>query len=56
MPSDQIPEGHDTPVPSKILTPDQVESRLGPLSSVDGVPTAETAQKVFDHLDFLHRR
>jgi hypothetical protein len=53
VPADQIPEGFNTPVPSKILTPDQVESRLGPLRFVDGVPSAETAEKVFEHLDFL---
>ena len=53
MPNDQIPEGFNTPVPSKILTPDHVDSRIGPLDFVDGVPTADTAGRVFDHLDFL---
>lgn len=40
------------PVPSGIATPDKLETRLGTLSSVDGVPDAATAQKVFDNLDF----
>ena len=53
MPNDQIPEGFNTPVPSKILTPDHVDSRIGPLNFVDGVPTADTAEQMFDHLDFL---
>ena len=53
MTADPVPEGFNTPVPSKILTPDRVDSRIGPLNFVDGVPTAETAEKVFDHLDFL---
>ena len=53
MPTDQTPEGFNTPVPSKILTPDHADSRIGSLNFVDGVPTAETAEKVFDHLDFL---
>jgi hypothetical protein len=53
MPNDQIPEGFNTPVPSKILTPDHVDSRIGSLDFVDGVPTADTAGRVFDHLDFL---
>ena len=53
MPTDQVPEGFNTPVPSAILTPDHVDSRVGRLDFVDGVPTAETAERVFDHLDFL---
>ena len=35
------------------MTPDKVETRLGTLNFVDGVPTAETTQKVYDNLDFL---
>jgi hypothetical protein len=27
--------------------------RIGTLNSVDGVPTEETTQMVYDHLDFL---
>ncbi|MGD8270372.1 MAG: DUF1254 domain-containing protein [Desulfobacterales bacterium] len=41
-----------TQVPENVLTPDQVETRLGTLKFFDGVPTAETAEKVWDHLDF----
>ncbi len=32
--------------------PDKVETRLGTLNFVDGFPTEETAQKIYDHLDF----
>ena len=35
------------------MTPDTVETRIGTLNFVDGVPTAETAQKVYDNLDFM---
>ena len=35
------------------MTPDKVETRLGTLNFVDGVPTTETTQKVYDNLDFL---
>ena len=35
------------------LTPDKVETRIGTLKFVDGVPTAETTQKVYDNLDFM---
>jgi hypothetical protein len=37
-----------------ISTPDRLDSRVGTLESVDGVPTGETAELVYDHLDFVH--
>jgi hypothetical protein len=37
-----------------ISTPDRLESRLGTLEFVDGVPSGETSEKVYDHLDFVH--
>ena len=37
-----------------ISTPDRLETRLGTLEFVDGVPTRETVEKVYDHLDFVH--
>lgn len=40
-------------IPEKIMTPDKVETRIGTLNFVDGIPTAETAQKVYDNLDHL---
>jgi hypothetical protein len=45
--------GFNNKIPDKILTPDKVETRIGTLNFVDGVPTAETAQKAYDNLDFL---
>ena len=33
-------------------TPDKVETRIGPLQFKDGAPTSETAEKVYDTLDF----
>ena len=41
-----------TQVPDNVLIPDKVDTRLGTLEFFDGVPTAETAEKVWDHLDF----
>jgi len=41
-----------TPIPREITTPDKVESRLGTLNFFDGVPTEETAAKVYDQIDF----
>jgi hypothetical protein len=40
------------PIPSSILTPNRVESRLGPLTFFDGYPSAETVDAVYDNLDF----
>ena len=37
-----------------ISTPDRLETRLGVLELVDGVPTRETTETVYDHLDFAH--
>ena len=34
--------------------PDKIETSAGPLEFKDGVPTAETAQKVYDTLDFAN--
>jgi hypothetical protein len=41
-------------IPSSITTPDKVESRLGTLEFVDGVPSRETVETMYDHLDFVH--
>jgi hypothetical protein len=39
-------------IPPAITTPDKVESRIGTLEFKDGAPSAETAKKVYDTLDF----
>lgn len=41
-----------TPIPDEILTPGSVDTRIGKLEFFDGVPTEETAQKVYDQIDF----
>ena len=35
------------------MTPDKVETHFGTLNFVDGVPTAETTQRLYDNLDYL---
>ena len=37
-----------------ISTPDKLGSRLGTLEFVNGVPSVETVETVYDHLDFVH--
>ena len=44
---------YNTPIPSSIITPDKVETRIGTLEFFDGFPSPETTQKVYDNLDFL---
>ena len=41
-----------TDIPTEITTPSSVNTRIGKLEFFDGVPTEETAQKVYDQLDF----
>lgn len=47
------PPDYNTPIPDALLTPDHVETRIGPLDFRDGFPTPETSRRVYDHLDFL---
>jgi hypothetical protein len=51
--ADDKTPGFNQKIPEKIMTPDKVNSRLGTLNFVDGVPTVETTQKVYDNLDYL---
>ena len=46
------PPGYNTPIPASILTPKSVETRIGTLNFNDGLPTQETADLVFEQLDF----
>ena len=39
---------------SSISAPEQLETRLGTLDFVDGVPSDEAVEMVYDHLDFVH--
>jgi hypothetical protein len=41
-----------TGIPPELITPERVETRIGTLEYKDGVPSVETAQKVYDTLDF----
>ena len=42
-------------IPPILVTPDSVETRIGTLEFKDGAPSAETAAKVYDTLDFTTR-
>ena len=42
-----------TAIPAQITTPDRVETPIGVLEFVDGFPTEDTVQLVYDNLDFM---
>ena len=50
---DEILSKYKTDVPTKILTPNHVDSRIGELEFYDGMPTSATLDKVYDNLDFM---
>jgi hypothetical protein len=41
-------------IPSILITPDSVDTRIGKLEFKDGAPSKDTAEKVYDTLDFTH--
>jgi len=45
--------GYNHKIPTDIMTPDNVKTRLGDLNFYDGLPTKETLTKVYDNLDFI---
>lgn len=42
-----------TDIPTKILTPNHINTRIGELEFYDGMPTLSTLEKVYDNLDFI---
>jgi hypothetical protein len=52
-PGGDPPEGYNTAIPSSIMTPDKVETRIGTLEFFDGIPTKKSAELLYDNLDFL---
>ncbi len=45
--------GFNQEIPAKIMTPNKVDTHFGTLNFVDGVPTAETTQRLYDNLDYI---
>ncbi|MCT8159732.1 DUF1254 domain-containing protein [Pseudoruegeria sp. SHC-113] len=43
-----------TEIPDGITTPDNIETQLGDLNFFDGVPDADTTDKIYNLLDFHH--
>ncbi len=51
--SSATPEGYNTPIPAKIMTPDRIETRLGTLEFDDGRPDANTVERLYDFVDLM---
>lgn len=49
----KIKSKYNTDVPDDILTPNNINTRIGTLEFFDGIPTKKTAELVYDNLDFL---
>jgi hypothetical protein len=47
------PEGYNTPIPTKIMTPERVDTRLGPLVFDDGRPSPDTVDRLYDFVDLM---
>lgn len=45
--------GYNYKIPSKIMTPDTVQTRLGTLKFFDGMPDKATVDKLYDQLDVM---
>ncbi|CAE8704928.1 unnamed protein product [Polarella glacialis] len=45
--------GFNFPIPPSLLTPSQVQSRLGTFNFFDGIPDASSAERLFDCLDLF---
>jgi hypothetical protein len=40
-------------IPPSLITPDEINTRLGMLTFDDGAPSSDTIQKALDNLDFV---
>lgn len=51
--AEQVTPGYNHKIPDKIMTPDKVETRIGTLEFIDGMPSSETVKTVYDNLDLM---
>ena len=45
--------GYNNKIPEAILTPHDLETRIGTFKYFDGIPTPETAEALYNHLDYI---
>ena len=45
--------GYNTKIPESIMTPNNLETRIGTFEYFDGIPTKKTAEAIYNHLDYI---
>jgi len=45
--------GYNNKIPESVLTPHDLETRIGTFRYFDGIPTKETATALYNHLDYI---
>jgi hypothetical protein len=53
LPFTLLAQSSQTKIPAGLTTPDRVQTQLGTLEFKDGAPSAATAKKVYDNLDYI---
>jgi len=51
--ADDPTPGYNTKIPKGLLTPDKYPTRVGDIEFFDGIPTAATAEALYNHLDYI---
>ena len=51
--AEQPTPGYNTKIPESIMTPNDLETRVGTFKYFDGIPTQETADAIYNHLDYI---
>ena len=45
--------GYNNKIPESIMTPNDLKTRIGTFKYFDGIPTKETAEAIYNHLDYI---
>lgn len=53
VPAQEPTPGYNTRIPEGLLTPDKYPTRVGDIEFFDGIPTAATAEALYNHLDYI---
>ena len=49
----QATPGYNNKIPESIMTPNDLKTRIGTFKYFDGIPTKETAEAIYNHLDYI---
>ena len=51
--AEEATPGYNNKIPKGLLTPDKYPTRVGDIEFFDGIPTAATAEALYNHLDYI---